>query len=162
MMSTSIDGSNSQSTISAVFPVRWPLTHENVGNRRQKTANRATNPQIKRRKIEFRNIAEHNENPDDDHQENARQLYRENSCSQGTANDEVAKCERSSKRTVPNIFNCLDHEETSWLAKEVNEANKSICVVEVAAKRFKQDGEILDQTKSSLCSLMYVIKFVID
>ncbi|XP_028405403.1 uncharacterized protein LOC114527890 [Dendronephthya gigantea] len=143
-MSTSIN--ESHSTSPAVFSVEWPLTRENAVNRRQTIAIRATGPQIKHKKTGYRNNVEQNQTPS--FAETNTQLYHHNSCSSVTAgNDEIVQ--HASKRTVPNIFTYLDHEEAIWLAKEVNEANKSI-FVEVAAKRFKRDDEILDQTKSSL------------
>lgn len=151
---------SSQLNRPAFFPVEWPLTQNNAGNK-QPTARKEGTPKPKRRKIEDTNArcqqwsqtskitAEHHtltDKPTVKLVTSVQYQHRGTSISDG-------KYEPPISVATPNIFKSLDHDEASWLVEEVNEANKCIFGAEKTAEKFKADDEELERKKTSLNAL---------
>ncbi|CAB3989482.1 Hypothetical predicted protein [Paramuricea clavata] len=154
-------GSQSQSNRPALFPVEWPLTQINAGNKRQPIARNELTPKPKRRKAEHSNTLTRNQlskttaehYTQTDNKPTARELGTNAQChNRGTSISDV-KYEPATPTAVPNIFKSLDHDEASWLVEEVNEANKSIFGAEKTAEKLKEGDEELDRKKTSLSAL---------
>ncbi|XP_028410965.1 uncharacterized protein LOC114533608 [Dendronephthya gigantea] len=147
-------GTSSQVNRPAFFPVEWPLTQNNAGNK-QPTARKEGTPKPKRRKIDDTNArpqqwtAEHHTQTDKPTVKLVTSVQYEN---RGTSISDV-KYEPTISAATPNIFKSLDHDEASWLVEEVNEANKCIFGAERAAEKFKADDDELERKKTSLNAL---------
>ena len=162
-LTMSTGGSKLKPNRQALYPVEWPLTQINASNKRQPIARNELTPKPKRKRIEHPNTQARNQTliqiPRaivDHHTQNIAtekelgnglQSYNRETCVSDV------KYEPATPTAVPNIFKSLDRDEASWLAEEVNEANKSIFGAEKTAEKLKQDNEELDRKKTSLFAL---------
>ena len=158
----------SQSHRSALFPVEWPLTQNNAGNKRQPIARNELTPRPKRRRTEHpsaqarhqalrqaptstTSTAEHHTQTDNE--PTAKELGTRVQYHNRSTSISDNQYEPATQNAAPNIFKSLDRDEVSWLVEEVNEANKSIFGEGKTAEKLKQCEGEMHRKKTSLSAL---------